>query len=143
MKAINEMVNIAFKKFLLLLILLLPCEIFAKRLQIRAVGSTTVYPFSTKVSEAYSVKYKALEPIIVSTGTGQGMALFCAPHSHKFSPDFTVASRSIKKSEINMCRKNGVGKILEVPFGYDGIILGIKKGQKNSVYPLKNCFWPL
>lgn len=91
------------------------------REQIRAVGSSTVYPFSTAVAEAFikaNTGFKS--PIIESTGTGAGMKLFCAGVGVNF-PDIENASRRIKKSEYEDCAKNGVKDIVEVQVGLDGI----------------------
>jgi phosphate transport system substrate-binding protein len=38
-------------------------------------------------------------------------------------PDISNASRAIKQSEIDSCRKTGVTDIIEVKVGYDGIVL--------------------
>ena len=84
------------------------------REQIRAVGSSTVYPFSTAVAEAFTKANPGFKsPIIESTGTGAGMKLFCAGVGIKF-PDMENASRRIKKSEYEDCAKNGVKDIVEV-----------------------------
>lgn len=112
----------------------------AKRLQIRSVGSTTVYPFSAKVSEAFSKKQNVLEPLVTSTGTGQGMDIFCGENQNDFSPDFMGASRKIKQKEIQACHKNNVGPLLEIPIGMDGIVLGIKKGHKLFNVSLEEIF---
>ena len=91
------------------------------REQIRAVGSSTVYPFSTAVAEAFTKANAGFKsPIIESTGTGAGMKLFCAGVGVKF-PDMENASRRIKKSEYEECAKNGVKDIVEVQVGLDGI----------------------
>ncbi|MCB1837796.1 MAG: substrate-binding domain-containing protein, partial [Alcanivoracaceae bacterium] len=47
-------------------------------------------------------------------------------------PDITNASRRIKKSEQDLCAKNGVAEIIEIKIGYDGIVLG----QSKAVAPL-------
>jgi phosphate transport system substrate-binding protein len=89
--------------------------------QIRVVGSSTVYPFATAVAEQFvrnNPSFKA--PIVESTGTGAGMKLFCAGVGAGH-PDIENASRRIKKSEFDDCRKNGVNNIVEVPIGIDGI----------------------
>jgi len=44
---------------------------------VRAVGSSTVYPFATAVAEQVG-KAGGKAPVIESTGTGAGMKLFCA-----------------------------------------------------------------
>lgn len=99
----------------------------AARDQIRAVGSSTVYPFTTAAAEQFARKnaeFKA--PIVESTGTGAGMKLFCSGVGAQY-PDIENASRRIKKSEIEDCRKNGVGEIIELQIGIDGIALAESK----------------
>lgn len=89
--------------------------------QIRIVGSSTVYPFATAVAEQFKNKNpKFKSPIIESTGTGAGMKLFCAGVGARY-PDVADASRRMKASEYEMCRKNGVGSIVEIQIGLDGI----------------------
>lgn len=91
------------------------------REQIRAVGSSTVYPFSTAVAEAFIKSQTGFKsPIIESTGTGAGMKLFCAGVGVQH-PDMENASRRIKKSEYVECVKNGVKDIVEIQVGIDGI----------------------
>ena len=55
-----------------------------------------------------------------STGTGGGFKLFCGGVGAQY-PDLTNASRAIKPSEVDSCKKAGVNDILEVKVGYDGI----------------------
>lgn len=88
--------------------------------QIKIVGSSTVYPFTTVVAEKHGRKnFKT--PIVESTGTGGGMKLFCAGVGPQH-PDFTNASRAIKPSEKELCEKNGVTNIIEIIVGNDGIV---------------------
>lgn len=95
--------------------------------QIRAVGSSTVYPFTTAVAENFARKNPGFKPAIVeSTGTGAGMKLFCAGVGSQH-PDIEDASRRIKKSEMETCRKNGVKDIVEIQIGIDGIIMAESK----------------
>ena len=101
-------------------------ESFARQ-QIQIVGSSTVYPFTTVVAEKHGKKgWKT--PIVESTGTGGGMKLFCAGLGPRHA-DFTNASRAIKKSEIELCKSNGVNDIIEVIVGNDGIVFAHKQGQ--------------
>ena len=68
------------------------------RTQIRAVGSSTVYPFAKAVAERMArANPGAGVPIIESTGTGAGLKLFCAGVGERF-PDIATASRRIKAS---------------------------------------------
>ena len=75
--------------------------------QIRIVGSSTVYPFTTVVAEEFGKTLGFKTPVIESTGTGGGFKLFCAGvgTSH---PDVSNASRAIKEREITNCKNNGV-----------------------------------
>ncbi|PEQ12763.1 phosphate ABC transporter substrate-binding protein [Novosphingobium sp. PC22D] len=86
---------------------------------IRAVGSSTVYPFATAVAEKFAQGGQK-SPVIESTGTGAGMKLFCAGVGAQH-PDVEDASRRMKKSEYEDCQKNGVTEIVEVQVGIDGI----------------------
>jgi len=98
----------------------------ASRDYIRAVGSSTLYPFSMAVAEKFDAEgFKS--PVIESTGTGAGMKLFCAGVGAKH-PDIVNASRRMKLSEFEECEKNGVNDIVEVQVGIDGIAFGEAKG---------------
>ena len=88
--------------------------------QIRIVGSSTVYPFTTAVAEGFQRDHPGTSVIVESTGTGAGMKLFCAGAGGD-TPDMTNASRQIKKSEYDSCAKNGVKQVIEVPIGIDGL----------------------
>ena len=88
--------------------------------QIKIVGSSTVYPFSTVVAERFGKSGKFKTPVIESTGTGGGMKLFCAGVGVN-TPDMSNASRKIKSKEIKLCRDNGVTDITQVIVGLDGI----------------------
>ena len=87
--------------------------------QISVVGSSTVFPFATIASEKWSKSTGHKAPIIESTGSGGGLKLFCAGIGIEH-PDVTNASRAIKKSEKELCAKNGITPI-EYLIGYDGI----------------------
>lgn len=98
------------------------------REQIRAVGSSTVYPFAKVVADSLAKSNSTFKsPIIESTGTGAGMKLFCAGVGVQH-PDIANASRRMKKSEFEDCAKNGVDKIVEVQVGLDGIAFAEAKG---------------
>lgn len=93
------------------------------------VGSSTVYPFSTVVAEQFGKAGKFKTPKVESTGTGGGIKLFCGGVGVAH-PDIANASRAIKKSEFELCQKNGVTEIAEVKIGYDGIVLAYSKKSK-------------
>jgi phosphate transport system substrate-binding protein len=89
---------------------------------IAAVGSSTVYPFTTTVAEKFGKGGKFKTPKVESTGTGGGFKLFCGGVGVQF-PDVANASRAIKPSEVDNCAKAGVKDIIEVKIGYDGIVV--------------------
>lgn len=90
---------------------------------IRAVGSSTLYPFTTLVAERFVTgDPDAHAPVIESTGTGAGLRLFCAGLGAAH-PDLADASRRMTRGEYRLCRRNGVGPIIELPVGIDGVVL--------------------
>ncbi len=88
--------------------------------QLKIVGSSTVYPFTRAVAEEFQRANRGSSVIVESTGTGAGMKLFCSGVGGEF-PDFTNASRRIKASELEDCKKNGVNEVIELPVGIDGL----------------------
>ena len=94
----------------------------AQRDTISIVGSSTVYPFSTVVAERFGKSGSFNTPKVESTGTGGGIKLFCAGVGVQY-PDVVNASRRMKQGELDDCRKNGVGEVVEVTIGYDGIVV--------------------
>ena len=99
------------------------------RTQMRAVGSSTVYPFAKVVAERIARANPRLgTPIIESTGTGAGMKLFCAGVGERF-PDVENASRRMKASEAKLCQQNGVTQITEIQVGLDGISFATAKSS--------------
>lgn len=106
------------------------------RAQIKAVGSSTVYPFTTIVAEQFLANMPdARPPVIESTGTGAGMKLFCAGigASH---PDIEDASRRMKRAEYETCARNGAGDVIEIQVGIDGIAFAeSRRGAKMALTP--------
>lgn len=109
---------------------------------ITAVGSSTVYPFSTVVAERFGKSTEFNTPKIESTGTGGGMKLFCASNAIN-TPDLSNASRRMKKSEFELCAKNGVTSITEVLVGYDGIVVANSNTSKAMNITRKELFLAL
>lgn len=92
---------------------------------VRVVGSSTLYPFATAVSEQVA-RAGGKAPVVESTGTGAGMKLFCAGVGVGH-PDIENASRRMKASEYADCQKNGVTEVIEIQVGIDGIALAEAK----------------
>jgi len=109
--------------------------------QIRIVGSSTVFPFSTTVAEQFGRGTSFKTPVVESTGSGGGMKLFCAGVGVEH-PDITNASRRIKASEYETCTKNGV-TITEVKIGFDGIVLANDKSAPHFELTKRQIFLAL
>jgi phosphate transport system substrate-binding protein len=92
----------------------------ADREQIRIVGSSTVYPFSSAVAEEFGKTTRFQTPVVESTGSGGGHKLFGAGVGLT-TPDITNSSRKMKVSEFERAQANGVKTITEAVIGYDGI----------------------
>lgn len=90
--------------------------------QLRIVGSSTVYPFTTAVAEQFGKASGGKTPVVESTGTGGGFKIFCEGIGED-KADATNASRRIKKAEFELCAKNGVTEIVEIKVGIDGLTI--------------------
>lgn len=104
------------------------CMVGGTRESIRAVGSSTVYPFAKTVAEAFARSNPEYpSPIIEATGSGGGINLFCAGLGAS-TPDIANASRRMKASEFAECQANGVEDVMEIQVGLDGIAFASAKG---------------
>lgn len=110
--------------------------------QIRIVGSSTVFPFSTAVAEQFGRTTSFPTPIVESTGSGGGLKLFCEGVGTN-TPDMANSSRRIKASEVALCASNGVTEITEVRIGFDGIVLANAKSGPSLDVSLKQVFLAL
>jgi phosphate transport system substrate-binding protein len=117
-------------------------DVAAARDQIRIVGSSTVYPFTTAVAEQFGKSGGGKTPVVESTGTGGGMKLFCAGVGVTH-PDMTNASRAMKKSEFEDCQKNGVTDIVELKVGIDGLTMAQSKAGAGLNLTRKQIFQAL
>ncbi|GHD39878.1 phosphate ABC transporter substrate-binding protein [Thalassobaculum fulvum] len=110
--------------------------------QIRIVGSSTVFPFATVVAENFGKSSGFKTPVIESTGSGGGLKLFCQGVGTEH-PDITNSSRRIKKSEVELCGKNGVESITEIKIGFDGIVLANSKKAPHYTLTREQIFLAL
>jgi phosphate transport system substrate-binding protein len=104
--------------------------------QIQVAGSSTVLPYANIVAEQFGKANPNFKtPIVESGGTGAGIKQFCSGLGEA-TIDIANASRKIKKDEIEECAKNGVKEIVEVQFGYDGIVFAVDaKGSDWALEP--------
>lgn len=102
-------------------------------------GSSTVFPITEAVAEEFGKKHETKVTIGVS-GSGGGFKKFC-----KKETDISGASRPIKPSEVELCKKNGV-EYVELPISYDGIAVVVHKEaewvDKMTVVELKRLWAP-
>jgi len=95
---------------------------------INVAGSSTVFPFSSAAAEQFGRGTGFKTPKVESVGTGGGLKLFCQGVGPQYT-DIANASRRIKQSEVDDCRKNGVTGIVEVKIGFDGIVMANAKAS--------------
>lgn len=107
--------------------------------QIRIVGSSTVYPFASYVTEEFGATTGNPTPVIESTGSGGGLRLFCNGLGEG-TPDITNASRRMKPSEFERCEESGVTDITEAKIGSDGIVLGQSADNDEVNFTLEHIF---
>jgi len=109
---------------------------------IRISGSSTAYPFITTIAQMFSLAHSNDNIIVESTGTGSGLQLFCSGRDERY-PALASASRSIKPSEIILCKSHKINNILEINYGYDGIIVANANMESNINISRKELFLAL
>jgi phosphate transport system substrate-binding protein len=96
--------------------------------QVKVAGSSTVLPYANIVAEQFGKTFSNFKtPIIESGGSGAGIKQFCAGVGED-KIDVANSSRKIKPAEQEECAKAGVTDIVEVKFGYDGIVFAVDAG---------------
>src|SRR5262249_36331839 len=58
-------------------------------------------------------------------------------------PDIANASRRIKTSELDTCKQNGVTDIVEIKFGFDGIVIANSKKAKRMKLTKEDLYMAL
>ncbi len=96
--------------------------------QVKVAGSSTVLPYANIVAEQFGKTFSNFKtPVIESGGSSAGLKQFCAGVGED-KIDVANSSRKIKPAEQEECAKNGVTDIVEVKFGYDGIVFAVDTG---------------
>jgi phosphate transport system substrate-binding protein len=93
----------------------------AARDQIQVTGSSTVLPYATIVAEAFGENFDFPTPVVEGGGSGAGRKKMCEGVGEA-TVDIANSSSRIGQSDIDLCATNGVAEIIEVRFGYDGIV---------------------
>jgi phosphate transport system substrate-binding protein len=89
--------------------------------QIQITGSSTVLPYATIVAEAFGENFDFPTPVVEGGGSGAGRKKMCEGVGEN-TVDIANSSSRIAQSDIDLCAQNGVAEIMEVRFGYDGIV---------------------
>ncbi|MBC6438069.1 MAG: substrate-binding domain-containing protein [Rhodobacteraceae bacterium] len=88
---------------------------------VQIAGSSTVLPYAAIVAEAFGENFAFPTPVVESGGSSTGLRRFCEGVGTN-TIDIANSSRAIRAAEIATCAENGVTDIIEVRFGYDGIV---------------------
>lgn len=83
--------------------------------QIQIDGSSTVYPITEAIAEEFRAVAPKVKVTVGVSGTGGGFKKFV-----RNEIDINNASRSIKDSEAEQCKENGISYI-ELSVAYDGL----------------------
>jgi len=111
--------------------------------QVHIAGSSTVLPYANIVAEQFGKTYSNFKtPIVESGGSSAGLKQFCSGLGEA-TIDIANASRKIKKAEIEECAKNGVKDIVEVQFGYDGIVFAVDSKSADWALEPKDIYLAL
>ncbi|MCV0368270.1 MULTISPECIES: substrate-binding domain-containing protein [Filomicrobium] len=104
--------------------------------QVQIAGSSTVLPYANIVAEQFGKTYdKFKTPVVESGGSSAGLKQFCQGLGEK-TIDIANASRKIKDAEVKACAEAGVKDIMEIRFGYDGIVFATDaKGDAWALEP--------
>lgn len=82
-------------------------------------GSSTVYPITEAMAEEFQIANRGVRVTVGISGTGGGFKKFCTGET-----DISDASRTIKPSELEECRANGIEPV-EIPVAWDGLTVAV------------------
>ena len=91
--------------------------------RIQIDGSSSVYPITEAVAEEFRKIAPDIRVTVGVSGTGGGFKKFARGET-----DISNASRPIKKSEIEECRKNNIS-FIEIPVAYDGLAVVVSRSN--------------
>ena len=102
-------------------ILALAAGAASARDQVQVTGSSTVLPYATIVAELFGENFDFPTPVIEGGGSGAGRAKMCEGVGEN-TVDIANSSSRISQRDLDTCAANGVTEVMEVRFGYDGIV---------------------
>jgi phosphate transport system substrate-binding protein len=89
--------------------------------QVQITGSSTVLPYATIVAEAFGENFDFPTPVVEGGGSGAGRQKMCLGVGAN-TVDIANSSSRISQKDLDTCAANGVNEVMEVRFGYDGIV---------------------
>jgi phosphate transport system substrate-binding protein len=111
--------------------------------QIQIAGSSTVLPYAQIVAEDFGKTFSNFKtPVVESGGSSAGLKQFCQGVGPE-TIDIANSSRKMKDSELKSCGEAGVKDIIEVRFGYDGIVFASDANSDSFAFEPKDWFLAL
>jgi len=111
--------------------------------QVQIAGSSTVLPYANIVAEQFGKAFGNFKtPVVESGGSSAGLKQFCQGVGAN-TIDIANSSRKIKEGEVKSCADAGVKDILEVKFGYDGIVFATDAGGEPWALEPKDVYLAL
>ncbi len=91
------------------------------------VSTDALAPYLAIVAQEVAATY-GLPPAAIRTGTAEAMfASFCAGPGAA-NPDMLALDRRMGRSQLELCRRNEVDRIVELGFGIDAVTLAGRRG---------------
>jgi phosphate transport system substrate-binding protein len=126
---------------LLAALTLAACSSESQEPAVWAAGSSTVFPFASRVAENMARKTGRPAPRIESLGTGGGIKAFC-DGAGPGTPDIAMASRRMKQGEWDDCRQAGV-VVAELRVGADGVVVATDRQGSDYQLTLEQLYQAL
>lgn len=86
------------------------------------VGAQESYRFLAEVVERFGETTIFKYPLIEATGESAGLTMFCQGLGVQL-PDIVMLNRRLTLEEYARCMQNGVGDIVELPLGYEAVVI--------------------
>lgn len=109
-----------------------------QRQNILVTGSSTVAPFTRAVAAVMTERGAAPAEIRV-VGTVGGFAEFCQGVGPRYA-DIANASRRMNRQEFTFCGSRGVNEVIEIPIGFDGIVVAHRAGLASPDFKLEHLW---
>jgi phosphate transport system substrate-binding protein len=107
---------------------------------VQIAGSSTVLPFASIVAEQFGQSFSQFKtPVVGSGGSSGGIRQFCQGVGAN-TIDIANASRPIRSGEVKACADKGVTKIIEVKFGYDGIVFSSRRDSNSFALTQRHIY---